>query len=161
MLQHPRRHFLRSTALSASALALGLKSTGADTSRSALTLQAFSAEVTPPIGHPLMGGGIAPARRIADPLFARGFVLSDGGKPFVVVSVEWCEIRNDAFDRWREVLAQAAETDAERVVVSAVHVHDAPIADLEAQRLLESRQAAGAICDVPFHEKAVQRVAKA
>ena len=161
MLPHPRRQFLQSTALSAGALALGLKTNGADPSPPKLTLHTFSADITPPIGHALMGGGIAPARRVADPLFARGLVLSDGGRPFVVVSVEWCEIRNDAFERWRNVLGAAAGTDPERVLVSAVHVHDAPIVDLEAQRLLESRKAAGSICDLQFHEEAVQRVARA
>ncbi len=41
----------------------------------ATRLATFSADVTPPLGHPLMGGGIAPAREILDPLSARGFVL--------------------------------------------------------------------------------------
>ncbi len=161
MPRHPRRRFLQATAVSAGGLALGLNASGADTVRPKFTLQTFSADVTPPVGHALMGGGIAPAKRVADPLFARGLVLSDGGKPFVIVTIEWCEIRNDAFERWRNVLAEAAGTDPERVLVSAVHVHDAPIADLEAQRLLEKRHAAGSICDLRFHEEAVQRVAKA
>ena len=42
-------------------------------------LATFSAEVTPPLGHALMGGGIAPAQEIDDPLFAQGFVLLGGG----------------------------------------------------------------------------------
>jgi hypothetical protein len=32
-----------------------------------------------------MGGGIAPARAVADPLVTRGFVLIGGEKPFVLV----------------------------------------------------------------------------
>src|SRR5690242_17052196 len=96
----------------------------------------FRAEVTPPIGHPLMGGGIAPAARIEDPLFTHGFVLMGGNKPIVVAVVDWCEIRNDAYSRWRAALAEAAHTTPERVLVSSVHQHDAPIADLEAERLL-------------------------
>src|SRR5262249_1133817 len=48
-----------------------------------------------------------------------------------------------------------------RVLVTCLHQHDAPIADLEAQRLLEKHNAAGKICDLEFHEKALQRVARA
>lgn len=108
-----------------------------------------------------MGGGIAPAQNIVDPLFARGLVLWDTGKPVVLVAVDWCEIRNDAYDRWRILLAEAARTTPERVLVSSVHVHDAPVADLEAQRILQRRKLAGSICDLNFHERAVQQVARA
>ena len=124
-------------------------------------LATFAADVTPPLGHPLMGGGIAPAQRIDDPLSAHGFVLSSGEKPIVFVAVDWCEIRNDAYDRWRAVLADAARTTRERVLVTSVHVHDAPVADLEAQRILEQPKLAGSICDLNFHERALQRVARA
>lgn len=124
-------------------------------------LATFSADVTPPIGHPCMGGGIKPVEKIGDPLYAHGFVLLSDARPIVVVAVDWCEIRNDAYERWRTVLADAARTDKERVLVTALHQHDAPIADLEAQRLLESVKAKGNICVLDFHEKTVQRVAKA
>lgn len=126
----------------------------------AFRIAPFSADVTPPIGHASMGGGVRAVEKIGDPLFAQGFVLLSDQKPIVVVSVDWCEIRNDAYDRWRDVLAEAAKTDRERVLVSAIHQHDAPIADLEAQRILENAKAKGSICMLDFHEKAVQRVAK-
>src|SRR5262245_24558847 len=124
-------------------------------------LATFSAEVTPPLGHPLMGGGIAPAQKIDDPLYAHGFVLLGAGKPVVIVAIDWCEIRNDAYERWRSVLAETAGTSPERVLVSCLHQHDAPIADLTAQKLLEKNKARGDICDLVFHEKAVQSVARA
>lgn len=124
-------------------------------------LATFSADVTPPLGHPCMGGGIKAVEKIGDPLYAHGFVLLSDARPIVVVAVDWCEIRNDAYERWRTVLAEAAKTDKERVLVTALHQHDAPIADLEAQRLLESVKAKGNICMLDFHEKVVQRVAKA
>jgi hypothetical protein len=121
----------------------------------------FSADVTPPLGHALMGGGIAPARTVVDPLAARGFVLLGAGAPIVVAVVDWCEIRNDAYERWRSALAEAAGTEPRRVLVASVHQHDTPIADLEAQRLLNAQHAAGQICDIDFHERAVQGVARA
>ncbi len=116
-------------------------------------------DVTVPQGHPCMGGGVESARQTLDPLFASGIVLLGSGKPVVLISVDWCEIRNDAYDRWREVIAQAARTDPVRVLVSSTHVHDAPVFDLEAQRILDERGAPGKICDLKFHEEIVQRAA--
>ena len=120
----------------------------------------FSADVTVPIGHGMMGG-LWKAKSVADPLYAKGVVVLGGEKPVVLVSVDWCEIRNESFDRWREALAKAAGTTRERVFVSAIHQHEAPITDLEAQRILERRKLNGSICDLSFHEKAVQRVVTA
>ncbi len=151
-------NFSRRDFLATSAVAI------AGTAQSAppkLTVATFSEEVTPPIGHPCMGGGIAPVKEVIDPLFANGFILEGAGEPIAVVAVDWCEIRNDAYDRWREVIAQAIGTKRERVMVMALHQHDAPIADLTAQKFLTDANAKGAICDVAFHEKTVQRVAKA
>jgi hypothetical protein len=108
-----------------------------------------------------MGGGITPAQKVDDPLFAYGLVLLGAGKPIVLMAIDWCEIRNDAYSRWQTVLAEAAKTTPERVLLACVHQHDAPIADLEAERILESHKASGRICDLEFHERAVQRVAKA
>jgi hypothetical protein len=127
----------------------------------ALQLATFNAEVTVPPGHALMGGGIAPAKTVADPLYTHGLVLLGEGKPVVLAAVDWCEIRNDAYERWRTALAEAAGTVPERVLVTCLHQHDAPVADLEAQRLLEKYKAAGSVCDLEFHDKTVQGVAKA
>lgn len=124
-------------------------------------LATFSAEVTPPLGHALMGGGIAPAKMVEDPLFVHGLVLWGADKPIVLAAIDWCEVRNDAYDRWRTVLAEAAGTEPARVVVACLHQHDAPIADLAAERLLEKHKAAGSICMLDFHEKAVQTTARA
>ncbi len=124
-------------------------------------LATFSADVTPPIGHACMGGGIPPVKEIVDPLSARGVVLLGGDRPVVIACVDWCEIRNDAYDRWRDAIAEAVGTDRPRVMLSSVHQHDAPVADLEAQRLLEAAGAKGSVCDLEFHEKAVRNVAEA
>jgi hypothetical protein len=126
-----------------------------------LTVATFSEDVSPPIGHPCMAGGIAPVKEIVDPLYANGFVLQGAGDPIVVVALDWCEVRNDAYDRWREALAEAVGTRRERVLVNSVHQHDAPVADLTAQRLLDEAKARGAICDLEFHERTVRKVAKA
>ena len=155
-----RRIFLARTLTSAGALAalrpLAISAQAAGDFR----LGAFSADVTVPMGHGMMGGAWL-SKSVADSLYAKGIVLTGGEKPVVLVSVDWCEIRNAAFDRWRDVLAEAAGTDRQRVLVSSTHVHDAPVADLEAERILQEHKCAGTVCDVKFHEEAVQRVAKA
>jgi hypothetical protein len=109
-----------------------------------------------------MMGGAWRSTRVVDPLEARGFVLLDRFEaPVVFVSVDWCEIRNEAYARWQEVLAQAAGTTPERVMISTVHQHDAPVADLLAESLLRAKGLEGTICDPGFHEVAVGRVADA
>ena len=124
-------------------------------------LATFQADVTPPLGHPLLGGWIAPAREIADPLEVRGVTLFGPGEPVVIASVDWCELRNDAYDRWRDALADAAGTRRERVLLSCVHQHDAPYADLTAQRLMDRHGLERAMFDPAFFEQAVRRVTKA
>jgi len=118
------------------------------------------ADVTVPTGHGMMGGAWL-SKSVADPLEARGFVLLGSGAPIVFVSVDWCEIRNDAYARWQTVLAEAAGTRPERVMISTIHQHDAPVADLMAETLLRERGLTGTVCDPAFHEVAVQRVATA
>ena len=67
----------------------------------AFHLAAFSADVTPPAGHPLCGGWIEPVRGVDDPLRALGVVLLGGGAPVVLCVVDWCGIRNDSHRAWR------------------------------------------------------------
>lgn len=127
----------------------------------AILIACFFTDVTPPIGHPLCGGLVPAVDRIVDPLHARGFVLLGAGRPIVLCAVDWCELHNDAQDRWQTALAEAAETVPERVLVCTIHQHDAPLADLEARRMLEERGITSGLTDLKFHEKAVQRVVAA
>ena len=151
----------RLTRRKAISLALaGAASIGATVGREKLRIATFSADVTVPIGHGMMGGYWL-SKSVADPLEARGVVFLGGEKPVVFVSVDWCEIRNDAYLRWQMALAESAGTSPDCVMISAVHQHDAPIADLEAERILRERKLPGTICDLEFHEKAVLRVAEA
>lgn len=124
-------------------------------------LATFQSDITVPVGHALMGGGISPAKEIADPLYAQGIVLLGGDKPVVLVSLDWCEVRNDAYDRWRSVLAEAAGTSRERVLLASIHQHEAPVVDYAAQRLLDSVGLEKALCDSTFVEVALERTAKA
>lgn len=150
-----RRTSLQRLGLGLSSGLLGCRRTGG----APLRIASFSADVTVPLGHGMMGGAWL-SKRIADPLEARGLVLLGPNKPLVFVSVDWCEIRNDAYFRWQRVLADAARTLPERVLISTVHQHDAPVADLTAEALLRERRLAGTVCDPQFHERAVQGVAE-
>ena len=125
------------------------------------SLSTFEADITPPVGHALCGGMVTPAARIADPLSGRGIILWAGGEPLVIAALDWTELRNDAYARWRSELARAAGTTPRRVLLSCVHQHDAPYADLEAQRLLDGQGLKGFHVDPDFHERAVQAVAAA
>lgn len=125
-----------------------------------LRIAVFEADVTPPIGHGMMGGSWL-AKSVVDPLEAHGFVLLGHEPPVVFVSVDWCELRNDAYFRWQEALARTAGTTPERVMVTTIHQHDAPVADLMAERILRNGKLAGTVCDLDFHEQAVRSVAVA
>jgi len=124
-------------------------------------LAVFREDVTIPLGHACMGGGISPATEIVDPLYVHGVVLLGPDKPVVFVAVDWCEIRNDAYDHWRDALAEAAGTDREHVLLASVHQHDAPVVDYEAQRLLDEVGLDKSLCDVAFARQCVDRVVAA
>ena len=127
----------------------------------ALHLASFASDVTPPAGHPLCGGWIEPVRGVDDALWARGVVLLGAGAPIVLCAVDWCGIRNEAHRAWVRALADAAHTTAERVEVHCIHPHNAPFADVEAQRLLESVPGAPPSLDLRFFEQVVRRTADA
>src|SRR5437867_3923125 len=151
-----RRSALRALAAAAAAAAPGRLAAVGPGQR----LATFQADVTVPVGHGMMGGAWR-ATRVSDPLETRGLVLLSDAAPVVLVAVDWCEIRNDAYERWRVALAAAASTTRERVLVMSVHQHDAPVADLTAERLLREAGRPGSVCDLGFHETAVRRVAEA
>jgi hypothetical protein len=121
----------------------------------------FEADVTPPMGHPCMGGGVAPVQSVTDPLFIRGCVLLGPQAPVILASIEWCEIRNASFDAWRSGLAKAAGTEPARVLLSSTHVHNAPVMDEEAEAILKKAGSAGSVCDPAFNREAIARAAAA
>ena len=126
-----------------------------------LHLATFACDVTPPLGHPLCGGWIEPARAVDDPLRALGIVLLGMGRPVVLCAVDWCGIRNDAHLIWRRTLAEATHTVPENVAAHCVHPHDAPFADVKAEHLIEAVPGAPLSLDLKFFQQAVERTAEA
>ncbi|MGV3484693.1 MAG: hypothetical protein ACO1RT_09775 [Planctomycetaceae bacterium] len=124
-------------------------------------LARFSADVTIPLGHRCMGILPTKAAKIVDPLLVHGIVLLGPQQPIVLVALDWCEIRNDAYDAWRSALATAAQTTPEGVLVCSLHQHDAPVIDMGAQKLLDQVGLEGELFDTAFHDNCLQRVAQA
>src|SRR5436190_24359575 len=94
---NPGHPWLAATLGAALVIAVALGARHSAPSASAFRLATFSVDVTIPMGHPCMGGGIAPAREVADPLFAKGFVLSGADSTFAVISFDWSEIRGTRY----------------------------------------------------------------
>ncbi len=124
-------------------------------------LSVFACDITPPMGHPLCGGWIEPARSVADPLRALGVILLGRGRPVVLCALDWCGVRNEANIAWRQALAEAVGTVAENVALHCVHPHDAPFADVDAERLLEAVPGAPHSLDLKFFQHIVHQTAEA
>jgi hypothetical protein len=107
-----------------------------ETTGSNLHLATFGFDVTPPKGHSLCGGWIKPAVEIYDSLEAVGLVLLGAGEPIVICAVDWTGLLNEAHLEWRQALADAAGTTPDRVAVQCLHQHNAPMACLEAERIV-------------------------
>ncbi|HTU91322.1 MAG TPA: hypothetical protein VMF69_14675 [Gemmataceae bacterium] len=123
-------------------------------------LTTFRSDATPPLGHPLCGGWIEPVRGIDDRLRSLGIVLLGADAPVVLCAVDWCGLRNEANRAWRQALAQAANTTPERVAIHCVHPHNAPFADVEAERLLQTVHGPPSL-DLSFFDRVVQQSADA
>ncbi len=126
-----------------------------------LHLATFRVDVTVPLGHGLCGGWIKPAEKVTEPLYALGVVLLGEEAPVVLCAADWTGICNDAHLAWREQLAKAAHTTPERVAVHTVHQHNAPFADLTAQKLVSEHKDLPSILDVKWFEETLKRVAEA
>lgn len=94
----------------------------------------FDVDASPDIGSPL---AYDPCVEVSDPLSCRGVVITGAGEPIVLVTIDWLGVANDGHEEFRERLAAALGSKAERVSLHALHQHDAPRCDLGAMRLLE------------------------
>lgn len=118
----------------------------------------FEVDVTPAVGDPLAFGT---ARMIRDSLSARGIVLIFDEKPIVQLAVDWIGIGNEGMDVFREAMAQAVGTSEDRVVIHALHQHDAVRCDFLTPRLLDQYQGSAMYYDTVFLRQAIDRVAVA
>lgn len=123
-----------------------------------LKIITFNADVTPELGVPV---AYAPARKIVTPLYARGIVLLSDEQPVILCAVDAIGIGNEGYDTWRQKLAQAANTTADRVAVHSLHQHDAPRFDFATGNIMEEQGLAGKSYDNDYTMQCIQKVVHA
>jgi hypothetical protein len=102
---------------------------------SALRVAAFSCDITPPLGEPLIWA--TKLIKVEQPLQAKGLVLADGTNRYAVCALDWCLLANDSQASFRRAIAEGIGTLPDRVAVQCLHQHAAPYADEGAHRLLD------------------------
>jgi len=125
-----------------------------------LRVAAFRCDVTPPLGMPIYSS-YKPLAMVEHPLLAKGVVLEDGPRRYVLCAVDWCEICNGTHELFRRKIAEAAATQASHVAVQTIHQHTAPMGDADAMRLLDRIENPPPHPDPAFFDQAAERVARA
>ncbi len=128
------------------------------TSADELRIATFNLDATPAIGTPV---AYAPVRSILDPLSARGIVLLGADKPIVLCAVDWIGIGNGGYDAWRDKLAEAAGTTADRVAVHTLHQHDGARCDFTTEAILAARGLGGKHFDNGFLQQTIDSASSA
>lgn len=134
-----RRDFCRAAA---ALLACGATARGqeqADQAASRLRVATFQCDVTPPLGHPIYPS-YQPLAEVEQPLMAKGIVLDDGRRRYVLCAVDWCVMANSTHLTLRQKAAAAAGTEASCIAVQTVHQHTAPMVDADAQKILDGTE---------------------
>ena len=104
------------------------------------------------------GGYPEPLATVEHPLYAKGIVLDDGHRRYVLCAVDWCVPSNSSHLLLRRKMAAAADTDVSRVAVQCVHQHTAPVIDSSAQKLLDQVEAPPAFTDHEFLGEVTDRL---
>ncbi|MEZ6059433.1 MAG: hypothetical protein R3C19_03625 [Planctomycetaceae bacterium] len=123
-----------------------------------LQIATFDVDASPPVGSPL---AYDPTKEVSSPLSCRGIIFIGNGQPVVLCAIDWLGVANEAHDEFRERLATAAGTTADRVSVHALHQHDAPRCDFSAERILAEAGYAGVSYDERFLRSVMVRAADA
>jgi len=101
-----------------------------------LQVATFVCDVTPPLGEAIYSS-YQPLATVEHPLLAKGIVLDDGRRRYVVCAVDWCELCNSTHTLFRRKMAEAAGTDVSCTAVHTIHQHTAPMGDGDAFKLLD------------------------
>jgi hypothetical protein len=137
------------------AVFLVLITSGVAIADDALRVAVFDIDASPPVGSPL---AYDPTKEVETPLSCRGIVLLGGGKPIVLSAVDWIGIGNDGQREFKEALAKAAGTTADRVAIHTLHQHDAPWCDFSVDELLEKHKITHRPFDSPFARDVIRRL---
>ena len=126
-------------------------------SSSPIAIAPFRFDVTPPLGHALLGGLVPPAIAIDDELEGIGYILLTDDAPIVVCVLDWAGLMNSTHLRFREILANAAQTSPERVALHCVHQHNAPFVCEDTQQ----RLGPSTVFDPEFFDSCLTRASEA
>jgi hypothetical protein len=126
-----------------------------------LRVATFRCDVTPPLGYLTYPPAFKPLENIEHPLLAKGIVLDDGGRRYVLCAIDWCALCNSTYDLFRRKVAEGAGTEPARVAVHTVHQHTAPLADNNAYRLLLQTKDPPACPDLKFFDRTADRLGAA
>lgn len=86
-------------------------------------------EITPPLGTPLMGWGVAAQRLstgVHDPLHVRALALQQGEEIGLIIGLDLCFVGRDDNDRIHGLLGRELGLLPRQVLLSATHTHAAP-----------------------------------
>lgn len=91
---------------------------------------AAAIEITPTSVPRIIAGGFLEqqATELQSPLFARGFVLSDGQTKIAMVVVDTCMMPQRLIDEAKQLAAEQCDIPVDHMMVSATHTHSAPAA---------------------------------
>ena len=123
-----------------------------------LQIAPFSADITPPMGEPLVAGLLSPASQIEHPLLAKGVVLRDNGGTYVLCSLDLCGVCNGSYERLREGLARAAGISASHVALHSIHQHTVPLLDRESEALLQSQPDPPRTMTIDYEDAVIRNV---
>jgi len=101
-----------------------------------LRVAKFQCDATPPLGEAIYSS-YQPLATVEHPLLAKGIVLDDHRRRYVLCAVDWCELCNSTHTLFRSKMAEAAGTEVARVAVQTIHQHTAPMGDGDAFKLLD------------------------
>jgi hypothetical protein len=134
------------------------KTVAAEPEAAPLRLATFQAEATLPLGQLLY---LEPLKTVEHPLLAKGVVLEDGSRRYVLCAVDWCTMGTVTRRTFREKIAAAAETDVSRVMVQCVHQHTAPPFDVSVEALIKDPADLPKRRDLTFLDQVTDRLAAA
>ncbi len=127
--------------------------------RGQLRLATFDVDATPPVGSTLTYDPMINSWDLG--LRAKGIVILGAGEPIVMCSVDWIGIANDSQDEFKRIMAEAAGTVPSRVVVHAIHQHDAPTSDFGAENMLKAAGLSTLAFEGSYARDLIQRLGQA
>ena len=122
-------------------------------------ISVFDIDATPPIGSRLAYDQMEAAWEMG--LRAKGIVLTGADAPVVLCAVDWIGIANESQEMFKKTLADAVQTDPERVAVHTLHQHDAPRSDFSTEKMRVEMGIALDSYDGTFAREFLPRLGKA